>query len=206
MLIRLGTLMLVCAACRAQNEEGAEVCGACGGSLAAGVTLLGKRRGELRSEPETALPESGSRSQPKRKGERMTGGRMVTLRIDLNRLKDNRISTSRTFVEGSGVIPVLHRGDVIQVVEEEGDYYLATVRNVHNDRVDLTMDLDSLMPAIPTETAVQDGADAVGSAVVSGVLSSPEGDTVVHLGVVVRGMVLPWTPPTQPLSHHEAMT
>ncbi len=81
----------------------------------------------------------------------MTGyaGEIVTLRVDLNRLRGNRIATRRDFVVGGGdALPKLAAGDVVRVVEEEGDTYLAAVERVQDKLVYLWVDLDSWAPAI----------------------------------------------------------
>ena len=75
-------------------------------------------------------------------------GNIVTLRVDLNQLRGDRIVTSREFVVGgSGVPPDLETGNVVRVLEEEGDTYLATVEHVEGSLVHLRLDLDSWIPA-----------------------------------------------------------
>jgi hypothetical protein len=80
----------------------------------------------------------------------MTGyaGNIVTLRVDLNQLRGNRIVTCREFVvDGSSVPPDLEAGNTVRVVEEEGDTYLAVVERVEGSLVHLWLDLDSWVPA-----------------------------------------------------------
>ena len=80
----------------------------------------------------------------------MTGyaGNVVALRVDLNQLRGNRIVTCREFaVGGSSVPPDLNVGNIVRVVEEEGDTYLATVERVEGSLVHLWLDLDSWVPA-----------------------------------------------------------
>ncbi len=81
----------------------------------------------------------------------MTGyaGHITTLRVDLNRLRGNSIATRRDFVEGgSGVLPDFHPGEVVRVLEADGDAYLASVESVQDMLVYLRVDLDSWTPAI----------------------------------------------------------
>ena len=81
----------------------------------------------------------------------MTGyaGDIVTLRIDLNRLRGNHVVTRRDFVEGgSSLLPDLSEGEVVRVVEEEGDTYLATVERVDSLLVYLQVDLESWTPSV----------------------------------------------------------
>lgn len=81
----------------------------------------------------------------------MTGyaGQITTLRVDLNRLRGNSIATRRDFVEGGGgVLPDLDQGDVVRVLEADGDTYLATVESVQGLLVYLRVDLESWTPAL----------------------------------------------------------
>ena len=93
----------------------------------------------------------------------MTGyaGHIDTLRVDLNQLRGNRIVTRREFVVGGGKVPHLQAGNVIGVMEEEGDTYLATVERVDGSLVHLWLDLDSWTPA--AEEAAVHGTTAVRS-------------------------------------------
>jgi len=58
-------------------------------------------------------------------------------------VKGNRVTTSRRFVEEGRPIPELSPGDLVRVVEEEGDTYLAQVDGIKDDLVDLTVYWDS---------------------------------------------------------------
>lgn len=74
----------------------------------------------------------------------MGNGARATLRIDLNRLNGDRISTSTRFTE-SGFVPDLELGDVVEVVEAGGDRYLARVEGFgghDGNLVYLRVDLD----------------------------------------------------------------
>lgn len=74
----------------------------------------------------------------------MLAGNVPTLRIDLNLLRGDRIVTRLDFVHGgNSVLPSLGKGDVVRVVEEEGDTYLAVVERVQGLRVYLRLYLDS---------------------------------------------------------------
>lgn len=69
---------------------------------------------------------------------------IVTLRVDLNQLRGNRIVTCREFVVGGrNVLPELETGQVVRVLEEEGDTYLATVERLDGSLVHLWLDLES---------------------------------------------------------------
>jgi hypothetical protein len=82
-------------------------------------------------------------------------GQIVTLRVDLNRLRGNRIATRRDFVVGGGgKVPDLRPGEVIGVMEEEGDTYLATVEHVDGSLVYLWLDLESWTPAVEAASTV----------------------------------------------------
>lgn len=81
----------------------------------------------------------------------MTGyaGHITTLRADLNRLRGNSIATRRDYVEGGGgVLPDLSPGQVVRILEGDGDTYLATVERVQGMLVYLRVDLESWTPAI----------------------------------------------------------
>jgi hypothetical protein len=76
-------------------------------------------------------------------------GQITTLRVDLNRLRGNSIVTRRDFVEGgSGALPNLSLGEVVRLLEADGDTYLATVEHLKGPLVYLRVDLDSWTPAI----------------------------------------------------------
>jgi len=76
----------------------------------------------------------------------MLAGHTVTLKIDLNMLRGDRIRARRDFVEGGGVIEELNEGDVISVLDEEGDFYVAVVERVEGMRVYLWLNLSSRTP------------------------------------------------------------
>jgi len=85
----------------------------------------------------------------------MVNGIRARLRIDLNMLHGTDIVTCRDFLVGGGVaLPDLQKGDLVEVVEAEGDSYLATVKAVGGDNdllVYLTLDLESMQPAVSIE-------------------------------------------------------
>lgn len=84
---------------------------------------------------------------------------IVTLRVDLNQLRGNRIVTCREFVVGgSDMMRPLQTGDVVRVVEEEGDTYLATVERVDGSLVHLWLDLNSWTPAVEESPQVHHSA------------------------------------------------
>lgn len=79
----------------------------------------------------------------------MVNGIKATLRIDLNMLRDDRIVTCRDFLVDpfAVALPVLEEGDLVRVVEPEGDAYIATVESVGGENdllVELRLNLDSL--------------------------------------------------------------
>ncbi len=76
----------------------------------------------------------------------MLAGHTVTLKIDLNMLRGDRIRARRDFVEGDSVIAELSEGDVISTLDEEGDFYIAVVERVEGMRVYLRLDLNSRTP------------------------------------------------------------
>lgn len=81
----------------------------------------------------------------------MLAGKLTSLRVDLNGLRGNRLVTSRAFtVDEGGRIPTLSKDEIIRVVEEEGDAYLATVVDVDPDGllVELRLHLETLTPQI----------------------------------------------------------
>lgn len=75
----------------------------------------------------------------------MLAGHVVTLKIDLNMLRGERIRARRDFAEGD-VVPELSEGDIIAALDEEGDSYVATVERVEDMRVYLRLDLSSRAP------------------------------------------------------------
>lgn len=75
----------------------------------------------------------------------MLAGHVVTLKIDLNMLRGDRIRARRDFMEGD-VIPELSEGDIIAALDEEGDSYVAFVERVEDMRVYLRLDLSSRTP------------------------------------------------------------
>jgi hypothetical protein len=76
----------------------------------------------------------------------MLAGHTVTLKIDLNMLRGDRIRARRDFVEGDSVIAELNEGDVISALDEEGDLYVAMVERVEGMRVHLWLNMDSRTP------------------------------------------------------------
>lgn len=81
----------------------------------------------------------------------MTGyaGEITTLRVDLNRLRGNSIATRRDYVEGgSGVMAHPSPGEVVRILEADGDTYFAVVERIKGPLVYLRVDLDSWTPAI----------------------------------------------------------
>lgn len=78
----------------------------------------------------------------------MLAGHGTTLKIDLNMLRGDRIRARRDFAEGYEVIPEseLEIGEMVTVLDEEGDSYVATVEGVEGMRVYLRLDLDSRAP------------------------------------------------------------
>jgi hypothetical protein len=80
----------------------------------------------------------------------MLAGYIPTLRIDLNRLRGNRVVTSLRYVEdGWGLVFGLGPGDFVRVVEEEGDAYLAAVERIDGELVYLELFLSTWQPAHP---------------------------------------------------------
>lgn len=79
----------------------------------------------------------------------MVNGAKATLQIDLNMLDGDRIVTPAAFAVG-GFIPTLSVGDLVEVVEGEGDRYLARVDGfaAGGGLIQLTVDLDSWMPKV----------------------------------------------------------
>ncbi len=91
------------------------------------------------------------------------GGDIHTLRIDLNRLRGESIVTRRDFAEDSGYkVPQFKPGELVRVVEEEGDAYLANVERVDGMLVYLRIDLKSWTPAIENIKS-RSGYTAVGN-------------------------------------------
>lgn len=75
-------------------------------------------------------------------------GHMKTFMVDLNQLRGDRITTRRNLIVGGGsVLPTLSEGEVVRVLEEEGDTYLAVVERVEGLRVHLRLDLETWTPA-----------------------------------------------------------
>lgn len=76
-------------------------------------------------------------------------GQITTLRVDLNRLRGDSIATRRDFVEGGGGALIdLKPGEVVRLLEGDGDTYLAAVERIEGPLVYLRVDLDSWTPAI----------------------------------------------------------
>jgi hypothetical protein len=83
------------------------------------------------------------------------GERLVSLRIDLNMVRGDRVTTGLDFfVDPLSFLLLpeleLEPGDFVRVVEEEGDAYLAVVQEVDRDRllIDLRILLDTWQPFI----------------------------------------------------------
>jgi hypothetical protein len=76
----------------------------------------------------------------------MLAGHTVTLKIDLNMLRGDRIRARRDFVEGDSLVAELNEGDIISALDEEGDLYVAIIERVEGMRVYLRLDLDSRTP------------------------------------------------------------
>ena len=79
----------------------------------------------------------------------MVNGVKATLRIDLNMLDGDRIITPAAFAVG-GFVPDLNEGDPVEVVEGEGDRYLARVGgfDAGGALIRLVINLDSWIPKV----------------------------------------------------------
>lgn len=84
----------------------------------------------------------------------------VTIRIDLNALRGDRLIATRAAVVSPLFVlmtPMLSPGQYVRAVEEEGDAYVAVVERVEGDAVHLhllpeTMTPRAFFPMIPTFT------------------------------------------------------
>lgn len=79
----------------------------------------------------------------------MVTGAKVTLRIDLNMLAGDRIVAPTAFAVG-GYVPSLSVDDLVEVMEAEGDRYLARVESLeaNGQLVRLVVDLNSWIPKV----------------------------------------------------------
>lgn len=100
----------------------------------------------------------------------MVTGVKATLRVDLNMLEGNRILTPTAFAAGV-FVPRLQPGDLVEVIEAEGDRYLARVEalEAQGKLVRLLIDLESWIPrveeTIPTERVISGSVELFGKLV-----------------------------------------
>src|SRR5688572_6213111 len=76
---------------------------------------------------------------------------MVTVRVDLNALREDRLVAHRSAIMSPLVIlgaTAVQPGQHVRAVEEEGDSYTAIVEEVSGDLMRLRLRLDSLVPAV----------------------------------------------------------
>lgn len=104
---------------------------------------------------------------------------MITLRFDLNAVRGDRFVHYLSLGEVLMADPSdLDPGSVMRLVDEEGDTYLAVVETRAGNRVELTVDFESLIPALRVELPTN-LIDAIRSYVVfSDSSSSPEEGSV----------------------------